>query len=443
MELHIGIDDTDSTRGGCTTYVAARLVEKILKMGGHFIDYPNIVRLNPNIPYKTRGNAAVALRLNIPKVLCSKVQETAIEEVEESSHIGAAGTDPAVVFLYGKPPVKLRQLSRRALWDIVSEHDALKTLKRCHMTGVAYGTRLGLVGALSAVGQTLEEDHTFELVAYRERENWGTPRRVDERSVMRMDRLTTPRTFNNYDFDNKRMLITPHGPDPVLLGIRGENPQAVLKGFQMLKIREPVERWVIFRTNHGTDAHLNSSHLREAPKPFTPAVLMGTVVDKPERIPGGHVFFKLRYGQGSIRCAAFEPTGRFREIAAKLLPGDEVMVLGGVRKRTPPGLPVTINLEKLFIHRLADEVSIENPTCPRCKKHLKSAGKGQGYRCERCSLKIPSAEKKAIRKGRSIRVGLYLPDKKAHRHLTKPLSRYGLEKKTWNHDPPSGAWHNP
>lgn len=443
MQLHIGIDDTDSTRGGCTTYVAARLVEKILKMDGHFIDYPNIIRLNPNIPYKTRGNAAIALRLSIPKVLCSAVQEITIEEVEENSHIGTAGTDPAVVFLHGKPPVQVRQLSRRALWDIVSEHDALKILKRYHMTGVAYGTRLGLVGALSAVGQTLDDDHTFELVAYRERENWGTRRRVDEKSVMRMDRLTTPRTFNNYDFDNKRMLITPHGPDPVLLGIRGEDPQAVLKGFQMLKIREPIERWVIFRTNHGTDAHLNSSHLSESPKPFTSAVLRGTVADKPERIPGGHVFFKLRYDQGSIRCAAFEPTGRFREIAAKLIPGDEVMVLGGVRKRTPTGHPVTINLEKLFIQRLADEVRIENPTCPRCKKHLKSAGKSQGYRCERCSLKIPSAEKKAIRKGRSILVGLYLPDKKAHRHLTKPLSRYGLEKKSWNHNPPSGAWHDP
>lgn len=442
MKLHIGIDDTDSTRGGCTTYVAARLVEKISNMGGRFIDYPNIVRLNPNIPYKTRGNAAVALRLNIPKKLHSSIQETAIEEVEESSRIGTAGTDPAVVFLNGRPPLKIKQFSRKALWDVVSEREALETLRRYHTVAVAYGTRLGLVGALSAIGQTLDGDHTFELVAYRERKNWGTPRRVDERSVMKMDRHTRLRTFNNYDFDNKRMLVTPHGPDPVLVGIRGESASAVLNAFRMLKIREPMERWTIFRTNHGTDAHLNALHLDGSVKPYRPAVLKGNVINKPERIPGGHVFFTLKYNRGAIRCAAFEPTGRFREIAAKLHQGDEVTVLGGVGERAA-GFPLTINLEKLCIHRLAREVLVENPTCPRCKRRLKSAGRGQGFRCEKCSLKAPNVVKKVIGSKRSIRAGLYVTDKKAHRHLTKPLSRYGLEKKSWNHNPPSGIWHVP
>jgi len=33
MLLHIGIDDTDSPRGGCTTYIAALLVERLLELG--------------------------------------------------------------------------------------------------------------------------------------------------------------------------------------------------------------------------------------------------------------------------------------------------------------------------------------------------------------------------------------------------------------------------
>ena len=27
--MHIGLDDTDSTKGGCTTYLAALLIEKL------------------------------------------------------------------------------------------------------------------------------------------------------------------------------------------------------------------------------------------------------------------------------------------------------------------------------------------------------------------------------------------------------------------------------
>ncbi|MCJ7699028.1 DNA-binding protein, partial [Candidatus Bathyarchaeota archaeon] len=61
--LHIGLDDTDSTRRGCTTYVAAVLVEELEKLGACFIDYPNLVRLNPNVPWKTRGNGALCLRI--------------------------------------------------------------------------------------------------------------------------------------------------------------------------------------------------------------------------------------------------------------------------------------------------------------------------------------------------------------------------------------------
>lgn len=439
MELHIGIDDTDSTAGGCTTYIAARLVEKMCQLGAQFIDYPNIIRLNPNIPFKTRGNAAVALRLKIPATLFGTVQEETIEEVEKNSRIGSPGTDPAIVFLKGKPPATIRKLARKALRDIVSGREAQETITHCKITALTYGSRLGLVGALSAVGECLESDHTFELVAYRARKNWGTRRRVEETSVMRMDRLTAPWTFNSYDFDNKRTLVTPHGPDPVLLGIRGENPRILLKAFRMLRIREPIERWVIFRTNHGTDAHLNASRLNTRVRPFRPVVLKGVVAEKPERIKGGHVFFTLRYDNSSLRCAAFEPTGRFREVVARLIPGDEVTAFGGLKKRED--YPLVLNLEKLQIHLLEESISIENPACPKCKKHMKSAGKAQGFRCSRCSFQAPHAKKLLIRRYRSLEKGLYVPDRKAQRHLTKPLSRYGLEKKARSR--PVGQWHDP
>ena len=444
MRLNIGIDDTDSAKGGCTTYIAALLVEKFSQMKINFTDYPNIIRLNPNIPYKTRGNAAVALRLEFPNTEYDNVQEVSIRTVEENSEIGEKATDPAVVFLRDKPSSAIRQLSRRALTEIVAVPDAVKTLSSACGSAVSYGSGLGLVGALAAVGDTLEGDHTYELIAYRLRQNRGRPRRVDEDSVIKMDWLTGRNTFNNYDATNKRVLIKPHGPDPVLLGLRGETPQAVQAGFRMLRIREPVERWVVFRTNHGTEAHFQAAKLRSTLRANHPIVLRGTVSEKPSRIPGGHVFLNLLTSDGPVRCAAFEPTGRFKEVVAKLIPGDQVTVSGGVKSHeVNHQSSLTVNLEKLVIERLGDDIVIENPRCPRCDKRMKSAGRNQGFRCPRCKYSSRKASKQVLRRSRSLLAGLYIPDKKAHRHLTKPFSRYGLEKRRWDGKPPVGTWHKP
>ncbi len=441
MQLHIGIDDTDSKKGGCTTYIAARLVERLVDLGIRFIDYPNIIRLNPNIPYKTRGNAAVALRVDISNGAYDFLQEAVIQEIEENSEIGRPGTDPAVVFVRGCPAPAVRDFSRRALWDVLRYEDAIRIIRSQGQSAAAYGTTLGLVGALAAVGQTLDGDHTYELVAYRTKPNWGTTRRVDERSVKRMDLLTTPGTFNNYDFENDRILITPHGPDPVLLGIRGENPTAVRRAFSIVKLHEPVERWVIFRTNHGTDAHLHDVPPNRSVEPEQPVVAEGTVADYPWRISGGHVFFALRSKEWEWTCAAFEPTGSFRKIVANLVPGDQITVYGAAKK-TQTHESLTINLEKVIIRRLAEERHLENPLCPSCHKRMESAGRGQSFRCRKCSTTLPKSRRILRATHRMVRPGLYVPALKAHRHLTKPIARYGREK-TWDKCPPSGKWHSP
>jgi tRNA(Ile2)-agmatinylcytidine synthase len=441
VQLHIGIDDTDSRKGGCTTYIAARLVETISNLGIQFVDYPNIIRLNPNIPYKTRGNAAVALRVEVPKGDYDLLQEAVLQEIEEHSQFGRVGTDPAVVFVRKRPTRAVREFSHRALWDVLREEDAIRVIRSEGESAVAYGTKIGLVGALAAVGQRLTGDHTFELVAYRTKSNCGTRRRVDEESVKRMDKRTTPRTFNNYDFQNRRMLITPHGPDPVLLGIRGETPNVVREAFSLIRIREPVERWVIFRTNHGTDAHLTGAPSNRPLGPNRPVVVRGMVSEPPWRIHGGHVFFTLRDRDGEWTCAAFEPTGKFKEIVARLLPGDQVTAYGAAKKiQTRRSL--TVNLEKLKIHALAEVGDLENPRCPLCHKHMKSAGRGQGFRCRKCSVTFPKSRKVLRTAYRTVTTELFVPALKAHRHLTKPLSRYGQEK-TWDLRPPSGQWHSP
>ena len=238
------------------------------------------------------------------------------------------------------------------------------------------------------------------------------------------------------------MLITPHGPDPVLLGIRGENAEAVRKAFSIVDVQEPIERWVIFRTNQGTDAHFLSIPKKTPAKPGRAVVVSGAVSSVPRRTAGGHVFFTLRHRTGDLDCAAFEPTGKFREIVASLLPGDRVTVYGGAKKRSTNQF-LTVNLEKIQVHKLVEESILENPTCPNCQKHMKSAGRGQGFRCEKCSIVSRNSNKVLVRRSRSLLPGIYAPALKAHRHLTKPLSRFGQEKERWTQNAPSGKWHDP
>ncbi|MBS7645006.1 MAG: tRNA(Ile)(2)-agmatinylcytidine synthase [Candidatus Bathyarchaeia archaeon] len=438
--LHVGVDDTDSPRMGCTTYVTALIVESLGAMGCRFVDYPNLVRLNPNIPWKTRGNGAVALRIELDRRMDENVvKEEIIKIVEDNSDLGYPGTDPAVCFLKGSVPRELKAFSKKAVQDVVQLHEAERMREKYDVEFYPIRGLRGIVGALAAIGETLDGDHTYELIAYRTRENWGRPRRIDEHSIIEMDKATHPYTFNNYDYEGGRVLITPHGPDPILFGIRGEAPEILLKAFKAIKLYEPIERWVIFRSNQGTDAHLRRiERLREA-KPHTPILIRGMVSTKPIRIKGGHVIFRLTDGSDEVDCAAYEPTGPFRKIVESLEPGDEVEVSGGVR---PPsnGYGQTINLEKLRILRLEEKIIPGNPYCHRCGKRMESAGRGQGYRCRKCGAK--SKSKLEIRVNRDVRSGLYLPPPRAHRHLTKPLQRYGREKSS----PPETmieTWHHP
>lgn len=61
--LNIGFDDTDSPKGMCTTFLAYKVVNFLQKEKTEFLDYPKLIRFNPNIPWKTRGNGAVSIKI--------------------------------------------------------------------------------------------------------------------------------------------------------------------------------------------------------------------------------------------------------------------------------------------------------------------------------------------------------------------------------------------
>jgi tRNA(Ile2)-agmatinylcytidine synthase len=285
----------------------------------------------------------------------------------------------------------------------------------------------GIIGALAAIGETLNCDHTFELIAYRTKENLGSKRQVDLASIFEMDKLTAPYTFNNVDTEKGRVIITPRGPDPILFGIRGETPVVVKKAFALVKPLEPVERWVIFRSNQGTDAHLKPVASLGTIEPYSSVIAKGVVSKNPRLIPVRHIIFSIKDDSAEVDCAAYEPTGGLRKIARELVVGDSVEVYGAVRK-VAKTKSLTINLEKINILTLNTKIRAENPICPNCKKRLKSMGKNQGYRCERCGGKFPDLKKTQQIVSRALKAGLYVTATRSQRHLTKPLRRYGQEK---------------
>lgn len=426
--MHIGFDDTDSTRMGCTTYVAALLVEKLQKLAVKFMDYPNLIRLNPNVPWKTRGNGALCLRIQYQEIFEEKIKETVIGTVEENADIEFRGTDPGVVFLQReKVPREIQNFSKNAITGIVTLSEALKLLKKFKAEAVSFKRGRGIIGGLAAVGENLKGDHTYEILAYRKPENYGSKRRVDEASVFEMDEATAPHTFNNVDLKKRRILITPRGPDPILFGIRGETPEILKKAFEMVKPLEPVERWVIFRTNQGTDAHLKRIEDLSKVKPYHPIIAKGMVAANPRIIPGRHVIFSIRDESAQVDCAAYEPTGDLRRIAEKLIVGDCVEVYGGVRAPTK-SRPLTINLEKIRLLKLAPKIVYHNPLCLKCGHRMKSMGRNKGFRCEHCGLRQADIGKVKVKIKRKLERGLYMTSTRSQRHLTKPFRRYGMEK---------------
>ena len=437
MLLHIGLDDTDSPEGGCTTYIVARLVEELEALGVMFADYPNLLRLNPNVPWKTRGNGAVCLRMEVEPAMEGVVRKMVVDAVEGQAEFQCENTNPGVVFHTGEIPDSLMDFSDRVVQGVVTLEEALRLINDAGGHAIGYKNMRGLIGALAAVGGLQRGDHTFEVLTYRSPENCGSPRMLDEGSVRAMDAALCDATFNNVDPETGRVLIAPHGPDPVLYGVRGETPEAVYRAYEMVKPLEPVERWAIFRSNQGTDAHLRYRSNVDEIEAYSPAIVSGEVTEAPRTIKGGHVIFGLSDETGRIDCAAYEPTGSFREVVRKLIPGDAVRAYGGVREE---GSRRTLNLEKMEVLKLAEDVQLVNPACPECSGTMESMGRGKGYRCRRCGHRDSNLEKHPVVVDRGLEVGLYIPPAKAQRHLTKPLSRYGMEKE-YMHGELFQPWH--
>jgi tRNA(Ile2)-agmatinylcytidine synthase len=433
----IGIDDTDSRAGMCTTYLCAVLVDELQVYGE--VSTPRLVRLNPCIPFKTRGNGAVSFELKVSSERAETVKELVKSRVRELSEVQVEGTNPGVVFIDnaalhalsdsdGKSAHTLKDFYETAVRDVVKLKHAYELIAELQLDYFGLKNKRGLIGALAAAAfltvQTREPayyDFTYELIAYREKERWGTLRLIDDASVWNADAANYPLTWDTVDRANKKVVCAPHSPCPVLFGIRGDSVDALYNTRERIQA-EPAEREMLFVTNQGTDSHLITvrEEINGALDDYHSHILDGVVESDPRTIMGGHAVFALaltltdpRKQTARIDCIAYEPTKNFRDIIRKLRLGDEVTVYGSFKDRT-------LNLEKIELRKLNVKVE-RNPRCAQCGKRMESAGKSQGYRCKRC--KTYSTEKEVQIVERDIEAGLYEVPPVARRHISKPLIR--------------------
>jgi len=377
MRCLVGIDDTDSTNGFCTTYLAFRIASD-LRGCLDVLPYPKLVRLNPNIPFKTRGNAAVCLQIETsePNRAFAKlsVKLTELSDVR-------GGANSGLVFLEEfEKAHRFEPLYQDALSGVVNPSRVRRFLNENGVKFATLGNGMGLVGAAASLAFDEHHDHTYELISYRRREFRGSERVIEPSSVREMDLKTFPRTFNNYDHQKGRVLIAPHGPDPVFFGVRGDSPAAVIEAFGLLRYEEELEGHIVYVSNQHTDAHLARPLDWKA---FSSGWIEGTV-EELQTGAGGHVYVTIRERGQRRLCAFYEPTGDLRRIARRLAKGDAIRLFGGVRRATHVH-PKILNVEKMEVLSLASSTKM------------------------------------------ALATGTYISSPRANRHLTKPLVRYGNE----------------
>jgi tRNA(Ile2)-agmatinylcytidine synthase len=412
----VGLDDTDSReRGMCTTYVAARVADAIETAGGG-VTRRLLIRLNPAVEQKTRGNAALCLETDHDP---ADAFDLATDVVDRLAETADPQTSPGVVVAdttAGSVPDPVADFARRALRARLAVGEAVELLDRL---GYRHDGGRGRIGALAALGAVRAfDDWTYERIVYRNVERCGTPRDVDAGSVFAAAEAAYPDAWDTVDRVADELVCVPAAPGPVLYGIRGDDAETVREVAARIE-SEPAARATTYLTNQGTDAHLRPATVREV-RDGRAYRVDGVVDEAPATRAGGHVHLTIRDEGATLPCVAFEPTKRFRDRVRDLRAGDRVTVCGEVGAGT-------LKLEKFA---LREPVTTERvvPTCSACGRSMESAGRDQGYRCRDCDTTAPDRVERPL--DRSLDPGWYEVPPRARRHVAKPLVRGGFDAPT-------------
>ena len=257
----VALDDTDSrTHGMCTTYAATLVAERIESAGAH-VERVLLVRLNPAVDRKTRGNAALAIHTDLDAdrafdLALGCLETYAVDDERTSPGVVVADMDPGAV------PSEVAAFGGAAIRELHDRSDALALIDRHGFRHAAVqsdssgpsddgSAGYGRIGALAAVGAWRAiEEWTYEHIAYRAFDRCGTPRTVDEESVFAAADSEYPTVWDTVDRDEGEAVCVPNAPGPILYGIRGDDPDACRRVADRIE-SEPIERFRSFVTYQG------------------------------------------------------------------------------------------------------------------------------------------------------------------------------------------------
>ena len=398
----IGIDDTDYHEGGCTTWQANQLHNILISCGAKSIQR-RLVRLWPFAVRRTRGNAAIALIMDIS----SDIQNECINAINTWFTKLVNDLKNNDVAKHARPGLiicKHEQFDESVYWNCVkSEYTDINKIVNdpsvIHYLTSDLGDD-GLIGAAASISWKPSPESTFEAIAWRHISKCGSPRNIPQNATNILENLH-PNTFMNRDPTYDRGLISPRTPCPVLFGIRGWNYVDTLNALQdMLKLdwNEDIVDYAIHISNQCSDDHLEG-------------IIEATVLDIPIRNRGGHIDLNILTLSGVIKLISFKEGGILNRKIGELLPGDKIHVLGLI---SPEGELHVERLKRVF----SSPGNLIRPNCS-CGGHLKSTGKSAQLKCKLCKNIVSSYWLSS----RRISHDWVEPPSSNRRHLSTPVIR--------------------
>ena len=372
IDMWLGLDDTDSLEGGCTTLVFHELLNSLPCEHGE----PRLTRLWPFAAQRTRGNASLSVELftddSIVEWLDNYWHQNILPlkgKISESSHSlrKQHPSDPGMVLFKEQP-------SEDYYWRAV----------RSEVTFYEGGKQWGGNGRIGAAASCAwrSSNVTWEGIAWRK-----GARQVSEEALAHVEAMDG--TFLCRDPRTNRGLIAPRGPCPVMFGVRAIDRDTAKKATKIL-VQSSAETVGsrIFATNQATGDHIEAAQK--------------LVVESKETLQGGHVIL-------NNNCLAFNESGDVNRIAQWLEIGDEIEFMGLEYEGD-------YHLEAI---KVISSTVTQRPIC-ECGTRMKSMGRGQGVRCPKC--KIRSDEKWTKEERLPPFQGWVQPPADKRRHLAKSLT---------------------
>ncbi len=406
----VAFDDIDNRVGGCTTHFTTLFLLESSRHIDYLLDYPLLVRLNPAIPWKTRGNAATAVRMRT-SLSPEEVLELASWMAEEytSGRPRASGKRPGIVVIEGEPwsDPRLRGIYREALTGVV---DPVRVSRLLGRIGALYRGGRGIVGATAATAALAPGDpYTFEVIGYRAPGSWSPGRRAPW-SIYSTGSWPSC-TFNNVEWTSLEASAAPGGADPVLAGVRGFCP------FTGWCRSSGAVFCTVFRSNQHTGPH----HAPLTPRftPYSVGYTIATITGDPVVLPKGHTVVEAVALGRRVDLVFFRETWPLSMVARMLREGDIVGVVAHVRPYRSRGRPV-LAVELLDVLHLARGRGFANPRCPVCGSSMKSMGSRGGFKCARCGYRSAMYGRVELWTPRSLVGGRYTVRPGRYPHLSPP-----------------------